>query len=195
MTHNIQTILSVVGLPLRFDLLVKFIAYLEVEYGGFQRDQIQRIQNFQKENDDTSRAMYTHMTWFVVELRGVFAESQLVKILLSKINKRLFELTSSWIILDYESRIMLAQIFVVVERYNRTLYQHDDTDMVSWITGDIKPRRIITARSNLTKTQPKKGQKILYCWGVENLAIPKIIPIAQKRRKLNLWRSQNKRRK
>jgi hypothetical protein len=75
---------------------------------------------------------------FVVEPGGVFAESQLVKICLSKIDKRLLQLALPRIILDYEGRATLAQAFAVVERCDRTLCQHNATDMVSWMTESTK---------------------------------------------------------
>ena len=69
--------------------------------------------------------IYTRLARFVVEGGGIFAESQLVQIFLSKIDKRLFELASPRIIHDYEGRAMLAQAFSVVERCDRALCQHD----------------------------------------------------------------------
>ena len=41
-------------LPLRL-----FIAHLEVEYGGFRRDEMQCIKDFYREKEDTPRTMYT----------------------------------------------------------------------------------------------------------------------------------------
>jgi hypothetical protein len=75
--------------------------------------------------------MYTRLARFVVKSGGVFAESQLVKFFLSKIDKRLLELASPRIILDYEGRATLAQAFAVVERCDRALCQHDVTNIVS----------------------------------------------------------------
>jgi hypothetical protein len=75
--------------------------------------------------------MYTRLARFAVESGGVFAESLLVKFFLSKIDKRLLELASPQIILDYEGRVTLAQAFAVVERCDRALCQHNATDMVS----------------------------------------------------------------
>jgi hypothetical protein len=88
--------------------------------------------------DDTPRTMYTRLARFAVESRGVFAESQLVKILLSKIDKRLLGLASPRIILDYEGRATLAQVFAVVERCDRVLCQHEATNMVSWMIESMK---------------------------------------------------------
>ena len=107
--------------------------------------------------------MYTRLVRFAVESGGVFAESHLVKIFLSKIEKRLLELALPRIILDYEGRATLAQVFAVVERCDRALCQHDAADMVSWMTESTKSRRIITATSSLADNQPIKEQRNLYC--------------------------------
>ena len=82
--------------------------------------------------------MYTQIARFVVESGCIFAESQLVKIFLSKIDKRLLEFASPRIILDYEGRATLAQAFAEVERCDRALCQHDATYMVSWMTENTK---------------------------------------------------------
>ena len=82
--------------------------------------------------------MYTRLARFAVESGGVFAESQLVKFFLVKIDKRLLELTSPRIILDYEGRAMLTQAFAVVERCDRTLCQHNVTNMTFWMTESMK---------------------------------------------------------
>jgi hypothetical protein len=78
MTRATHAILTVVGPPPPFNPLIEFVAHLEVEYGGFRQDQMQRIQDFRQEKDDTLRIMYTRLAQFVVESGGVFAESQLV---------------------------------------------------------------------------------------------------------------------
>jgi hypothetical protein len=91
----------------------------------------------------------------------------LSKFFLSKIDKRLLELASPRIILDYEGRATFAQAFAVIERCDRALCQHDATDMVSWMTKNTKSKRIITATSSLAGTQHVKEQKILHCWGCE----------------------------
>jgi hypothetical protein len=131
MAHVTQATLTAIGPPPPFNPLAEIVAHLEMEYGGFRRDQIQRIQNFRREKDDTPQTIYTRLARFAVESGGVFAESQLIKIFLSKIDKQLLELASPRIILDYEGRAMLAEAFAVVERYDRALYEHDATDMVS----------------------------------------------------------------
>lgn len=56
--------------------------------------------------------MYTRLAQFVVKFGGVFAKSQLVKIFLFKIEKRLLDLAIPRIILDYEGRAMLEEAFI-----------------------------------------------------------------------------------
>ncbi len=109
---------------------------------------MQRIQDFRREKDDTPRTMFTRLARFAVESGGVFAESQIVKKILSKIDKRLLELASPRIILDYKGKATFAQAFAVVERCDRALCQHDAADMVSWMTESTKSRRIVTATSS-----------------------------------------------
>jgi len=157
-----QAALSAIGDPPLFDPLRLFIAHLEVEYGGFRRDQMQRIQDFRREKEDTPRTMYTRLARFAVESGGVFAESQLVKIFLSKVDKRLLDLAMPRIILNYHGRATLAQAFTEVEMCDRALCQHDATDMVSWMTDTSKSKKVATATSSLAETQP---EKTLHCWG------------------------------
>jgi hypothetical protein len=75
MARATHAALTAVGPPPPFNSLAEFVAHLEVEYGGFRRDQMQRIQDFRQEKDDTPRTMYTRLARFAVELGGVFAES------------------------------------------------------------------------------------------------------------------------
>ena len=96
--------------------------------------------------------MYTQLARFVVESGGVFAESQLVKIFFSKIDKRLLDLATPRIILNYQGRATLAQAFAEVEMCDWALCQHDATDMVSWMTDASKSRKAATATSSLAET-------------------------------------------
>lgn len=49
--------LAAVGPPPLFDPLARFMAHLEVEYGGFRRDHMQRIKDFRREKEETPRTM------------------------------------------------------------------------------------------------------------------------------------------
>ena len=60
---------------------------------------MQRIDNFNLENGDTPRTMYKRLARFAKEFGSVFAESQLVKIYLSKIDILLFNFTLPMIII------------------------------------------------------------------------------------------------
>ena len=62
---------------------------------------MKRIQVFRHEKNDAHRTMYTRLARFVKKFEGVFAESQLVKAFLSKIDKHLLDLTLAKIIMDY----------------------------------------------------------------------------------------------
>ena len=183
MARATQAALTAVGPPPPFNPFAEFVAHLEVEYGRFRRDQMQRIQDFRREKDDTPRTMYTRLARFAVESGGVFAESQIVKKILSKIDKRLLELASPRIILDYEGRATLAQAFAVVERCDQGLCQHDAADMVSWMSKNTKSRRIVTATSSLAETQPVKEQNNLYCWDCGEAGHSKNDPNCPKKKK------------
>ena len=175
-----QAALSAIGEPPVFDPLRLFIAHLEIEYGGFRRDQMQRIQDFRREKEDTPRTMYTRLARFAVESGGVFAESQLVKIFLSKIDKRLLDLAMPRIILHYHGRATLAQAFTEVEMCDRALCQHDATDMVSWMTDASKSKKAATATSSLAETQPEKP---VHCWGCGEAGHTKNDPNCPKKRR------------
>jgi len=67
MAQAMQAALSAVGAPPSFEPLQEFIAHLENEYGGFRRDQMQRIQDFRREKEDTPRTMYSRLARFAIE--------------------------------------------------------------------------------------------------------------------------------
>ena len=75
--------------------------------------------------------MSTRFARFVVECGGVFIKSELVKIFLSKIDKRLPDFATPRIIINYEGRARLAQAYAKVQRCNKALCEHNVTDMVS----------------------------------------------------------------
>ena len=97
--------------------------------------------------------MYTQLARFAVESGGVFAESRIVKISLSKIDKRLLDLATPRIIINYKGRARLAQAFAKVEKWDRALYQYDATDMISWMTNASKSKKATTTTSSLAETQ------------------------------------------
>ena len=87
------------GAPPVFEPLQAFELHLQEEYGGFRRDQMQRIHDFRREKDDTPRIMYTRLAKFARESGSVFTESQLQKVFLLKIDKRLLDLALPRIIM------------------------------------------------------------------------------------------------
>jgi hypothetical protein len=126
-----QAALASLGAPLVFEPLRAFELHIYEEYGGFCRDHMQRIQDFQREKDDTPRTMYTRLVRFARESRGVFTENMLVKVFLSKIDKRLLNLALSKIIMEFGGRSTLAEAFAIVEQCDCVLCQHDATDLVT----------------------------------------------------------------
>ena len=63
---------------------------------------MQQIQDFRWEKDDTPRTIYTRLARFAREFGDVFAENQLVKVFLSKIDKRLLNLALPRIIMEFD---------------------------------------------------------------------------------------------
>lgn len=96
------------------------------------------------------------MARFVVELGGVFAESQHVNILLSKIDKQLEDLAMPRIINNYHSQTTLVQTFTEVELCDRTLCQHNATNMVSYMTNVSKFMKPATTTSGLIEVHLEK---------------------------------------
>jgi hypothetical protein len=110
---------------------------------------MQRIQDFQREKDNTPRTMYTRLARFARESGGVFAESQLEKVFLSKIDKFLLDLVLSKIIMEYNGRATLVEAFAIVEQCDRVLCQHDATDLVSLLVDSSKSRKAPVAAAGL----------------------------------------------
>ena len=79
--------------------------------------------------------MYTRLSRFARESGGVFAESQLVKVFLSKIDKRLVDLALPKIIIEFGGPATLAEAFTIVEQCDRALCKHDATDLVSLLAN------------------------------------------------------------
>lgn len=98
-----------------------------------------------------------------MELGGVFVETQLVKMFLSKIKKRLLDLAMPRIILNYDGKATLAQAFAMVEKCDRALWQHNAIDMVSSMRDTTKPKKALIATSSLADIQPKKSLHYLTC--------------------------------
>ena len=63
-----------------------FLKHLDVEYGGFRCDQMQRIVDFRREKNDTPRTMYTRLARLSAHAGNVFTKHQLVQIYLSKLD-------------------------------------------------------------------------------------------------------------
>ena len=104
--------------------------------------------------------MYTRSARFARKFRGVFAESQLVKVFLSKIDKCLIDLALPRIIMHYGGRMTLAEAFEVVEQCDRVLYQHDVTYLVSLLMDSSKSQKVPTAATGLAEAEV---DNTLYC--------------------------------
>jgi hypothetical protein len=105
--------------------------------------------------------MYTRLEKFARESEGVFAESQLVKIFLSKINKIYINSMLQNIIMDYNGHVILAEAFPIFEQCDCALYQHNDIDVVSLPVESSKFLRILVAAPELVDIEV---DKTLYCW-------------------------------
>ena len=153
--------LAAVGPPPLFDPLAQFMAHLEVEYGGFRRDQMHRIQDFHREKEDTPRTMYTRLARLAAEAGDVFTERQLVKIFISKLDKRMVELITPHLLFRYHGNATLAQAFTEVEGLDRALGVSEATDLVTSLMDAPKPKKLATATGSLAETQP---EKVVHCW-------------------------------
>jgi hypothetical protein len=122
---------------------------------------MQRIQDFRRERDDTPRTMYTRLARFARESRGVFAENQLVKVFLSKIDKRLLDLVLPKIVMEFDGRATLAEAFAVVEQCDCALCQHEATDLVSLLVDSSKPQRASVTIARLAEVET---DNIYHCW-------------------------------
>ena len=98
---------------------------------------------------------------FAKESRGVFAESQLVKVFLSNIDKRLLDLALPRIKMDYGGQITFSEAFAIIEQYNRALCEHNATDLVSLLVDSSKSRKAPTVTTGLAEAEV---DKTLYCW-------------------------------
>ena len=122
---------------------------------------MQQIHDFRQEKDDTPHIMYTRLVRFAKKSRGVFAESQLVKVFLSNIDKCLLDLALPMIIMEFGGRAILAEAFVIVKQYDRALCQHDAIDLVFLLVDSSKFRKAPVATVGLAEAEM---DKTLYCW-------------------------------
>ena len=74
---------------------------------------MQRIHDFRQEKDDTSHTMYMRLARLAKEFAGVFTENELMKVFLSKIDKRLFDLALPKIIMEFGGLATLIEAFAI----------------------------------------------------------------------------------
>ena len=91
-----------------FDPLKIFFDYLEVEFGGIQRDRMRHIQDFKNDVGDTPRIMYVGLARFARESDDVFTERQLVFLYMTKQNKKLQDMAYPYMLLMYGDRATLS---------------------------------------------------------------------------------------
>lgn len=171
--------LEAVGPPPSFDPLAKFMAHLEVEYGGFRRDQMHRIQDFHREKEDTPRTMYTRLARLAAEAGDVFTERQLVKIFISKLDKRMVELITPHLLFRYHGNATLAEAFAEVEVLDRALGVSEATDLVTSLMDAPKSKKLATATGSLAETQP---ERVVHCWSCGEAGHTKGDPICPKKK-------------
>lgn len=95
--------------PPNFKPLRAFELHLQEDYKSLCRDHMQRIHDFGRKKDDTPCTMYTRLTKFIKKSGNVFPEHQLVKVFLSKIDKRHLILAMSWIIMEFGEHATLQR--------------------------------------------------------------------------------------
>lgn len=84
-----------------------------------------------------------------------------MKVCLSKIDNRLINLVQPRIVMDYGGHATLVDAFTVVEQYDRVLYQHDDTDLISLLVYYSKSHKFLIMTTRLAEAD---DDKTLYYW-------------------------------
>lgn len=121
------------------------------------------------------------MIQFTIELEGLFAKSQSIKIFLFKIDKCYLKLITLRIIINDDGKITLIQEFFEFKKCHKVLYQYDTTNMIACIKDIFRYKKAIT-----TMNRYKNKFKILDIIEIlMNLTILGMIPIVSKRRRLN----------
>ena len=116
---------------------------------------------------------------FSRESKGVFTESQLVKVFLSKIEKCLLDLTLPRIIMEFGGHTTLAEAFAIVKQCDDTLCQYDATDLVSLLVDSSKSGKALVATVRLAEVE---ADKTLYYWSCGELGhAKKDCPFKQKK--------------
>ena len=91
----------------------------------------------------------------------MFAESQLVKVFLSMIDKCIMDLALPMIIMEFGGQATLAEAFAIVEQCDRALCQYNATDLVSLLVDSSRSRKASVAATGLAEIEV---HKTLYCW-------------------------------
>lgn len=81
--------------------------------------------------------------------------SELIKIFLSKFDKWHIEIAIQRIILNYDNKTILAEVFVEVQKCDKALYQHEAINLVVWVKNIFRPKKA-TITCSLAKIQFKR---------------------------------------
>lgn len=161
MARVLEATLARVGPPPAFEPLVRFLDHLEEEYGGFHRDQMQRIQDFRREKEDTPPSMYTRLSRLASETEDVFTDRQLVQIYLSKQEKRIVDVVRPIMLDRFGGRATLRQVLREVERIDKAMGIDDATTVALSLIESTKPKKLAVASGHLAELQP---EKVVHCW-------------------------------
>ena len=129
--------IATIGPPPMFDPVNIFFDYLEVEFGGIQRDPMRHTQDFKKEVEDTPRIMYVRLAKFARESNDAFRERQLVSLYMTKQDIKLQDMTHPHMLLMYNGRVTLPQTFVVVEQLDKGLCSEEAGRLPTTITTSV----------------------------------------------------------
>lgn len=85
----------------------------------------------------------------------------MVKVFLSKIDKRLLDLALPKIIMDFGGRTTLAGAFAMVDQCVRPLYQHHGIDFIILLDNSSKSRKVPIHTARLADPE---ADNTYYCW-------------------------------
>ncbi len=141
------------------------------------------------EKEDTPHTMYTRLARLAAEAGDVFTERQLVKIFISKLEKRMVDLISPRLLFEYHGNATLAQAFAEVEVLDRALGVSEATDLVTSLLDAPKPKKLVTATGSLAEAQP---EKVVHCWACGEAGHTKGDPNCSKKKGANTVKAKPK---
>ena len=148
--------LDFLGAPPNFDYLLEFQSHFVEDYGGFCHDLMHHFQIFKRKKNTTSHTMYPRLVRFSRQSKGVFTESQLVKMFLSKIIKFFINLAMPMIIMHDDKQMRYSNTIAVVEQCGCALCEQVPTNLVLLLMDSSKSRKASVAAVRLAKTNMDK---------------------------------------